>query len=80
MMASEIKDSLAPEVTIRRWVTEAQTEAYDAALADAARTLKRIGSLKAAKMIEALARDQKRMRDGKPTEFAALRESVLLPR
>ena len=61
-------------------ITAAETAAYDAALADAARTLRRCGSLNAAKLIEALAEDRKRVRAGGKTGYEALQASVLLPR
>jgi uncharacterized protein YbaA (DUF1428 family) len=57
----------------------ARAEAYDSALADAARLLKRTGSQKAAKMVEALREDTRRVREGQATQFPALRAAVPLP-
>lgn len=62
-----------------RMITEAETAAYDAALRDAAAILRRNGSLNAAKLLLALLEDVHRVRAGRPTNFAALRENVPLP-
>ena len=61
-------------------IEEARNEAYDAALADAVRTLKHCGSVNAAKLIQALAEDRKAIREkGQKTKFPALRDAVPLP-
>ena len=76
----EIKDSLAPEATVDRIITEAEKAASDATLDDAAQTLQRCGHVTAARMLLALKEDRKAMRAGKPTAYPALRESVPLRR